>query len=74
VPTRPTAPTAAYRLPTVEVIAVASPRITVRLADGTEVTTDERNVRRERPAPPERNPKQQARPSVPDGYAEVTLW
>jgi len=76
VPRRDTAPSAAYRQPKVTVIGRNGPRLTVRLDDGTEIETDERNVLRHRPQPPKRR-KQRApvpRPSLPDGAEEIPLW
>jgi hypothetical protein len=73
VPTLPTAPRAAYALPRCTVVAINGVRVTVRI-DGQEIETDISNVRRTRPrvdAPKVKSPR---RRSMPDGYAEVTLW
>ncbi|MDG9679038.1 hypothetical protein [Micromonospora sp. DH14] len=73
VPTLPTAPSAAYRMPLCEVVRVSGYRITVDV-DGDRIETDERNIKRKRPDLSPRDPRPQKRPSMPDGYAEVTLW
>lgn len=80
VPRVPTAPTVAYKLPRCEVVAlVAVDRVKVRLGDGTEVTTDVRNISREQPE--ESEPVRRlaafrpARPVVlPAGFNEQPLW
>ncbi|WP_018223917.1 hypothetical protein [Salinispora pacifica] len=78
VPVLMTAPTAAYGLPACEVVRVtAVDRVRVRLADGTEVETSTRNLRR---TPPEEEPKpprareDKRRLALPPGYSEPTLW
>jgi hypothetical protein len=73
VPTLPTAPTAAYRMPLCEVRRVSGPRVTVTV-DGREIETDDRNVKRTRPDLAPREPRAPRKPSMPDGYEEVTLW
>lgn len=77
VPTLPSAPTAAYKLPAVTVIRLVAyaPRLVVRLADGTEIETDRANVSRTRPEPPANQPpKPRLRPALPDGFTEAPLW
>lgn len=75
VPARPTAPTAAYRQPAVTVVAVDGPRVTVQLdGDGTRVETDQANVKRQPLAPRETTRPAPARPELPAGYTEETLF
>jgi hypothetical protein len=76
VPTLPTAPRDAYRMPAVTVVRmVDGVRVTVQLGDGSQVTTDVRNLARHRPAPLDRTRHPARRPApMPDGFAEVTLW
>jgi len=73
VPTLPTAPSAAYRMPLCEVRRVDGYRVTV-IADGEQIETDERNIRRTCPDLSPREPRPPRKPSMPDGYEEVTLW
>ncbi|WP_019872723.1 hypothetical protein [Salinispora oceanensis] len=73
VPTLPSAPSAAYRLPLCEIRRVAGYRVTV-IVDGAEIETDERNIRRTYPDVRPREPRAPLRPPMPDGYEEVTLW
>ncbi|WP_038843399.1 hypothetical protein [Salinispora arenicola] len=77
VPVLMTAPTAAYRLPACVVVRGGRDRVRVRLADGTEVETSTRNVRRTppEPTPPRvREDKRRSRMVLPAGYSEPTLW
>lgn len=73
VPVLPTAPRVAYRMPQATVVRAPGARVVV-LVDGREIETDERNIKRTRPDIGPRDPKPYPRPSMPDGYDEITLW
>jgi hypothetical protein len=73
VPNLPTAPSVAYKLPRVTVKSASAARATVELPDGTEITTDTRNLALKRPE--EKTTKNMViRPKLPDGFKEQSLW
>lgn len=81
VPTLPTAPAAAYKLPRVTIVTPPPPlqgdRIEIRLPDGTQLWTNKANVRRELPAPPPpptHRPKPKPRLALADGEEQPALW
>jgi hypothetical protein len=82
VPTTAGAPTAAYKQPQVTVVAVnglhgMGREVTVRLPDGTELTTSPANIRTTQPRPPAKpRPKPARRPALELGpnEQEVPLW
>jgi len=69
------APTAAWRQPKCVVVRVAQTQVTVRLDDGTEVTTHQNNVVRRLPNRIRRRlTKPAARPPMVGGAEEIPLF
>lgn len=70
------APSAAWKEPRCTVVRVTTPEVTVRLADGTELTTHQDNVVSRRPDRRDRRrttPAPRPRPALAD-CEEVPLW
>jgi len=72
VPRTRTAPSAAYRQPQVTVVSVCWPLYTVRLDDGSQVTTHHANLVRDLPGAA-RKRRPEPRPG-PDGVDNIPLW
>lgn len=75
VPTLPTAPTIAYKMPLVTIKTPGGQRCEILLPDGSAIWTDVRNLADTRPT--DREPRSKniiVRPKLPDGYAEQRLW
>ncbi len=72
VPRTRTAPSVAYRRPQVTVVSVCWPLYTVRLDDGSQVSTHHANLVRDLPGAA-RRPPPKPRPG-PDGVDNTPLW